>query len=207
MHVFVVLARSTSNKCFISKVRQSKNEYIVCYSESKKFRTNFLRCLKRQQVLGIKECKRRACARSRRWYAANKKRAKARQAVWRQAHPGSGALSGKKWRALHPRRAKALGKAYRHKHRARIRRYMREWANKNRTEKRLAILRVQGGKCAICGTTAPGKQGWMLDHCHRTRYIRGVLCCNCNWGLGHFKDSHRLLRRAITYIHIGASNV
>ena len=109
-------------------------------------------------------------------------------------------LSVQRWRRKNPQRAKQYASAYRSKNRVRIRRYMREWANKMRVGRRVTLLQAQGGKCAICGTTAPGKQGWMLDHCHGTNAVRGVLCCNCNWGLGHFKDSIKVLDKARRYL-------
>ena len=61
------------------------------------------------------------------------------------------------------------------------------------------LAEVQGNKCAICGT-APTNKKLDLDHCHETKKIRGLLCNNCNRGLGHFKDNPELLRKAIDYI-------
>jgi len=42
----------------------------------------------------------------------------------------------------------------------------------------------QGGVCAICGQPDPEH----LDHDHETGAVRGVLCFNCNGGLGQFRD-------------------
>lgn len=39
-----------------------------------------------------------------------------------------------------------------------------------------------------------------IDHNHKTNKIRGVLCINCNVGLGNFKDSIELLQKAIRYL-------
>jgi len=39
-----------------------------------------------------------------------------------------------------------------------------------------------------------------LDHCHKTGRIRGVLCNNCNTGLGKFYDDIELLKTAINYL-------
>lgn len=53
-----------------------------------------------------------------------------------------------------------------------------------------------GNVCGICD-----KDGHlMLDHCHTTGKIRGLLCNNCNLGLGNFKDSLDLLDRAKRYL-------
>jgi hypothetical protein len=39
-----------------------------------------------------------------------------------------------------------------------------------------------------------------VDHCHNSMIVRGHLCQNCNIGLGYFKDSTKLMRRAAEYI-------
>lgn len=62
-----------------------------------------------------------------------------------------------------------------------------------------AIYREADGKCAICASPR-GKRNHALDHCHTTGKLRGVLCVNCNQGLGHFKDDVERLRKAIQYL-------
>ena len=58
----------------------------------------------------------------------------------------------------------------------------------------------QNGLCAICNL--PDKRGKDLsvDHCHTTKYIRGLLCGNCNLGLGNFYDDPAKLLAAAQYI-------
>jgi len=65
-----------------------------------------------------------------------------------------------------------------------------------------AMLEAQGGKCAICGTTEESARGriFSVDHCHITGVVRGILCSNCNNGLGRFKDNRELLSKAIEYL-------
>ena len=58
------------------------------------------------------------------------------------------------------------------------------------------MLAGQGGVCAICG--APDPQH--VDHDHRTGWVRGILCFNCNGGLGQFRDNPVFLAEAITYL-------
>jgi len=53
--------------------------------------------------------------------------------------------------------------------------------------------------CAICGNPG-GKKRLCVDHDHVTGKIRGILCDNCNVGIGRLKDDIGLLYRAIDYL-------
>ena len=61
-------------------------------------------------------------------------------------------------------------------------------------------LELQGGKCAICGTTEYTNKDWCADHDHATNQPRGLLCGRCNAGLGYFKDNPEYLQSAINYL-------
>ncbi len=70
-------------------------------------------------------------------------------------------------------------------------------------EQYVELLEQQNNKCAICGTVKPGgvhKTFFLVDHDHKTDKVRGLLCHNCNSGLGHFKDNPEFLASAIAYI-------
>jgi hypothetical protein len=51
-------------------------------------------------------------------------------------------------------------------------------------------------ECVICGST----EDLVVDHCHKTNTIRGMLCNHCNRGLGHFRDDPELLEFARIYL-------
>ncbi len=66
-----------------------------------------------------------------------------------------------------------------------------------------ALLARQGGVCAVCHRPPPkSKHSWNLsvDHDHKTGEIRGLLCFNCNAGIGQFKDEPERLRAAARYL-------
>lgn len=44
------------------------------------------------------------------------------------------------------------------------------------------------------------KDSSCADHCHQTERQRGILCPQCNSGLGHFKDNIEALSAAIEYL-------
>jgi Recombination endonuclease VII len=61
-----------------------------------------------------------------------------------------------------------------------------------------ALLTRQGGACAICRKRSD--ETLVVDHCHRTGEVRGLLCRSCNLALGHFKDDRILMAAAIAYL-------
>lgn len=60
----------------------------------------------------------------------------------------------------------------------------------------LAMRRRQNDRCAICQRQAP----LLVDHCHKTSRVRGLLCQSCNFALGLFQDNPNILRVAIRYL-------
>ena len=55
-------------------------------------------------------------------------------------------------------------------------------------------MEAQQGKCAICKIPQSSlKYALCLDHCHKTKQIRGLLCDKCNMGLGYFNDDVNIL--------------
>ena len=64
-----------------------------------------------------------------------------------------------------------------------------------------AMLIEQEFGCAICGAPEPGGSGrFHVDHDHKTGQTRGLLCWNCNRGLGSFQDSQDILVLAALYL-------
>ena len=95
--------------------------------------------------------------------------------------------------------------------------YAREWAAANPDKRKsqrvrkygldaagyVSLLESQSGRCAICKSEHCGDRrggSFHVDHCHSTGKTRGLLCSQCNLGLGKFKDSIESLERAIEYL-------
>lgn len=77
-------------------------------------------------------------------------------------------------------------------------------------ERYAEMAAIQGGGCAICGTTADQQgQHLCVDHDHRCcperktscgKCIRGLLCTSCNRALGWLRDDPDLVERALAYL-------
>jgi hypothetical protein len=64
-----------------------------------------------------------------------------------------------------------------------------------------ALFAKQEGRCAICGTKQEElRKRLAVDHSHETGKARGLLCADCNSGLGFFKDDRERMRRGIAYL-------
>ncbi len=81
-----------------------------------------------------------------------------------------------------------------------------------------ALREAQGHRCAICGkheddmkviaSGRPRKDGepsassfkLVVDHCHDSRRVRGLLCSQCNSAIGLLGDSPETIRVAAAYV-------
>lgn len=128
------------------------------------------------------------------WILANPVRYKAnaarRMRRWRESNPEKARLSAVKSARLARQRYPELIKE------RKLRAFRKHMYNLDHEDYQLLFL-SQNKKCAICQISL--KIGH-VDHCHKTRKIRGLLCRKCNSGLGMFKDSMQTLDRAIIYL-------
>lgn len=70
----------------------------------------------------------------------------------------------------------------------------------------------QNGRCFICEgegflmDEARHEARLMVDHCHTTGAVRGLLCHNCNRALGLLQDDKAAIKRALEYLE-GATTI
>jgi hypothetical protein len=62
----------------------------------------------------------------------------------------------------------------------------------------MVLVEKQSGRCACCGNL---EKNLLVDHCHDTDRIRGLLCNNCNSMLGYALDDLRRLEFGIEYLN------
>lgn len=69
------------------------------------------------------------------------------------------------------------------------------------------MLHAQGF-CAICSCQMTLERHKInsahIDHDHKTGKVRGLLCVNCNHGIGKFKDNPYFLESAASYLRLCA---
>lgn len=70
-----------------------------------------------------------------------------------------------------------------------------------------AMFKEQNGACFICKGQDLSGCRLSVDHDHKTSKVRGLLCGNCNTGLGSFKDNVGLLILASEYLERNGSKV
>ena len=76
------------------------------------------------------------------------------------------------------------------------------------------LLKSQNGTCAICKqpetATRLGKvKALAVDHCHQSGAVRGLLCADCNTGIGKLKENVDIFQSAIQYLeyHLGTQTI
>ena len=62
------------------------------------------------------------------------------------------------------------------------------------------MLNEQKHTCAICNGLQLHGGPLHIDHDHKTKKVRGLLCNRCNTGLGQFEDNTERLKNAIEYL-------
>lgn len=87
---------------------------------------------------------------------------------------------------------------YRKENKEKIKLLSAKW-NYNISEKEAEKL-YNITNCQICNKKLTDSKDKHIDHCHKTKVVRGILCSNCNKGIGMFKDSIKNLQNAINYL-------
>lgn len=126
---------------------------------------------------------------------------------WYRANPEKGQCSSNTWKQSNSEKVKRKTKLYREANPDLIRgQHLKQyWPNlcaKDALNKFNELKAKQNSCCAICGTDKPyGRANeFVVDHCHETGKVRGLLCHPCNSGIGMFKDKVDILNKAILYL-------
>jgi hypothetical protein len=103
------------------------------------------------------------------------------------------------WHRTHKAELAAYQRAYRLRHPKLDRRHRAPVKYGITEEQYRAFEIAQQGECAICGRQE-SRRRLSIDHDHETGEVRGLLCNNCNSGIGKLGDSVAHLQAAIAYL-------
>lgn len=112
--------------------------------------------------------------------------------LWREKNREKCCKSTAQWRMKNPE--------YEGNYKLKIR-----YGMSNEEYTKLSVL--QENRCAICGNgevathnKTKETQKLAVDHCHETGQVRGLLCQDCNRGIGLFHEDVLRLEKAIEYL-------
>ena len=81
----------------------------------------------------------------------------------------------------------------------RIKRLEKKGVTFTQTELEDIRLKLQAGYCSVCRKAKTSSQ-LCIDHNHKTKKYRGVLCHRCNYILGTVRDNQQLLANLSDYL-------
>lgn len=119
---------------------------------------------------------------------------------WIKNNPEKELANAKNWASKNPEKVKAAHARWRLDSKDNVRAdNLRQYGIS--IEQYNEMFSKQEGRCAICGRhQVEFKKRLAVDHCHKTEAVRGLLCLNCNVGIGNLFDSEELLEAALTYL-------
>ena len=163
-----------------------------------------------------KECDKQ---RAKEWRESNKERKRETSKRWRKANEAREEQRKKEWREKNKERWKAANKKWYKENRDESLQRSKGWyqKNKNKCRERVRnyqlksqygitakeydeILTSQGHVCACCRSPSTGRRRLAVDHDHSTSEVRGLLCDNCNTGIGRLGDTESGVQDALIYL-------
>ena len=147
----------------------------------------------------------------------SKNRCKFCRAEWskkqRLDNPGKDAAQSKQYRTKYPDKAKAATQKWKAANKDRVKQAANIWRTNNPNKIRMIRIKnsygltaeeyenmvvQQDNKCVICDTDSK----LVIDHCHTTGKVRGLLCHKCNVSIGYveYLQKQRLLDIALGYL-------
>lgn len=162
---------------------------------------NYL-CAKHRHGLSLKQ--------RREWAADNRERLRSRRLVSaaksRRLHKAKYHAATLAWKMANPEKHKECATAWRRNNKPAIAAHnrRRRLAKYGLTvEQYDAMSTRQKGRCAICRR----RRALGVDHCHKSKVVRALLCRTCNLGIGQFSESPRFLRAAADYVEQHAQDL
>lgn len=147
-----------------------------------------------------------SCRKQRRaYYQRNTKKLLEWQRDYNRCHVQERRLQRKKYYQLNSEKVLLKNKDYAQRNPEKIAAYQRRRRYGITQKDYDSLLKNQKGVCAICKGTNKSGRGLGVDHCHTTGKIRGLLCDNCNRGIGFLGEDIKRCREVIDYLSRAAN--
>lgn len=134
----------------------------------------------------------------RRWRKKNRRRQRENDRRWRERNPEKAKAKQRRWYRENRERELQRNRIYCKKNKKKVAARRRLYKHNMTQREHDQRMKEQRSRCAICRKRFVKTPH--IDHCHKTNKNRGLLCDDCNLGLGRFKDSPKILRSAIKYL-------
>lgn len=136
-------------------------------------------------------------------YAKNREKRLAQMKAWKAANPEKVRAANQRWNAANGdlRRQLDRERGVKYPRRATFYHWKRYFGLT--PEAHAALIAAQDGKCRVCGVAfepGRGEKSAHVDHDHKSGKVRGIICRECNLGIGHFRDDLALLEKAVVYL-------
>ncbi len=157
-----------------------------------------------------KEERERKSAENKLYRERNREKLSAYYKQWRAENRDKKITQTREWYQNNKEHAIELVRSYRIENKEKIKKLAQEYKPRR---KALWLLRYgltvdeydaqvvqQGNCCAICGKQPKPGKVLVVDHDHKSGKFRGLLCMNCNSGIGNLKDDPELILLALAYM-------
>lgn len=135
------------------------------------------------------------------WRSKNTNNIKNKSKSWRENNKDYDKQRKQEWYQKNKERVKIQGEMWRENNKPQTtNRHLQKTYGITLTQYN-ELLKKQNECCAICSRPSKElKKRLGVDHNHMNGKIRGLLCHECNCGLGYFKDTSSLLLQAASYL-------
>ena len=171
-----------------------KAQYRAYYHKNK---DRICKQVRKQFALRTEDERQKYNAKQLEYYHKHRKQCRIKQNAYRQSHKKQCREYDKKRYLKFRKERLAKSKEYRYKHPKKVRNTRLKTRYGITLKDYYKLKRNQSNKCAICGQR---KKKLVIDHCHITGKVRGLLCVKCNTYLGYIQEDISALKAAVKYL-------
>jgi hypothetical protein len=136
----------------------------------------------------------------RQWYSLNREKVLAADAARYKANPAPKRSRNRKWAQNNREKVNGYARDYNRRNPQKVFDVWLRCKYGITSEDWEWMLIAQAGRCLVCGDPMTGRNEPCVDHCHKTKKVRGLLCAKCNQAIGLLRDSLETAKRLVLYL-------